>query len=208
MPFIQSAADALPYIDAQPSAEAMAAAQALIQAELPAEFASTLHSSIPELRETKFSDLVEAEYARIGAGAAKEPGTGIDLSRYEALDAPDRGDTEAWKRTLQQAYTSAEYLRGREVNLSLLETYGKNAWLVGNSQLEGELRSLERDLEAAKLDLEAVEQARRALQGNAAGEMHGLEETWRSGVGRMIEAQAAGERLRQEILERRRQGAS
>ncbi|KAK4539445.1 hypothetical protein LTR36_010922 [Oleoguttula mirabilis] len=185
----------------------MAAAQALIQAELPPEHATTLHSSIPAMRESSFSDLIEAEHARIGSGAIKEPGTGIDLSRYEALDAPERGDTDAWRSTLQQAYTSAEYLRGREANLGLLETYGKNAWLIGNSQLEDELRSLERDVEAAKLELEAIEQARRAAQSNVAGEMHGLEETWRSGVGRMIEAQAAGERLRQEILERRRQGA-
>ncbi|KAK5127171.1 hypothetical protein LTR85_008532 [Meristemomyces frigidus] len=208
MPLFQSGADALRYIDTQPSAEAMAAAQALIQAELPPEYARTLHSSIPAMRDTKFSDLVEAEHARISSGAAKEPGTGIDLSRYEALDAPDRGDTAAWRSTLQQAYTSAEYLRGREVNLSLLETYGKNAWLIGNSQLESELKGLEREVEAAKLELEAVEQARRAAQSNIAGEMHGLEEAWRSGVGRMIEAQAAGEGLRQEILGRRRQGAS
>lgn len=204
---MQSSADALPYIDAPPSAEAMAAAHALIHADLPPDHETTLHPSIPAARDTTFSDLIEAEYARIASGAAKEASTGIDLTRYEALDAPDRGDTQAWKSTLQQAYTSAEYLRGRETNLALLETYGKNAWLIGNSQLENELKGLEREVEGAKLELEAVEQARRAAQGNVAGEMQGLEEAWRTGVGRMIEAQAAGERLRGEILERRRRGA-
>ncbi|KAI7615785.1 hypothetical protein KC343_g10007, partial [Hortaea werneckii] len=119
---------------------------------------------------------------------------GIDLSRYEALDAPARGDLPAWKTTLQQAYTSAEYLRGREVNLGLLETYGKNAWLISNARLEDELKALEREVEAAKLELEAVEQGRRAMQSNVAGELQGLEETWRKGVGRMVEAQAAAER--------------
>ncbi|KAI7511173.1 hypothetical protein KC347_g3653 [Hortaea werneckii] len=208
MPLITSAPDALPYIDAKPSDAALSAANALVQSEMDPEHANTLHPSVPNMREAHFSDLVEQEYARIGSGQAKEPGTGIDLSRYEALDAPARGDLPAWKTTLQQAYTSAEYLRGREVNLGLLETYGKNAWLISNAWLEDELKALEREVEAAKLELEAVEQGRRATQSNVAGELQGLEETWRKGVGRMVEAQAAAERVKEEILERRRQGAS
>lgn len=203
---MQSSVDALPYIDAQPSVEALAAAQALIQAQLAQEHPTELHPSIPTTREPKYSDLIEAEHARIAAGGEKA--VGIDLSRYEALDAPEDNDPEAWRNALRQAYTSAEYLHGREMNLSLLEAYGKNAWLIGNSQLEDILKGLERDVEGAKLELEEVEQARRAVQGNAAGEMHGLEETWRQGVGRMIEAQAAGEGLRQEILQRKRMAAS
>ncbi|RMZ26819.1 hypothetical protein D0859_09117 [Hortaea werneckii] len=196
MPLITSAPDALPYIDAKPSDAALSAANALVQSEMDPEHATTLHPSIPTMREAQFSDLVEQEYARIGSGQAKEPGTGIDLSRYEALDAPARGDLPAWKTTLQQAYTSAEYLRGRGVNLGLLETYGKNAWLISNARLEDELKALEREVEAAKLELEAVEQGRRAMQSNVAGELQGLEETWRKGVGRMVEAQAAAERIR------------
>ena len=207
MPLIHSAPDALPYIDPQPSDSALSAAHALVQAELPSHHTTTLHPSIPTQRDARFSDLVEQEYARIGAGATRDPGTGIDLTRYEVPEAPSRGDIPAWKSTLQQAYTSAEYLRGRETNLALLETFGKNAWLVGNARLEDELRALERDVEVAKLELEAVEQSRRAAQANAEGEMRGLEEAWRRGVGRMIEAQAAGERLKEEILEKRRQGA-
>lgn len=206
MPLIQSATDALPYIDMAPSAEALSAANALIQAELETEHANTMHSSIPAQRESRYSELVEAEHARIASGRPRVGG--LDLSRYELLDAPAKGDLPAWKSALQQAYTSAEYLRGREINLSLLETYGKNAWLIGNSRLEDELRALEKELEVAKLDLEQVEQARHATQGNVAGEMQGLEEGWQKGVGRMIETQAAAEGLRQEILERKRQGAS
>ncbi|KAH9835967.1 BCAS2 family protein [Teratosphaeria destructans] len=208
MPLKQYSADALPHIDPEPSSEALNAAQALIQAELSQDDTTQLHPSIPALRESKFSDLIQAEHARIASGAPKEEGAGLDLSRYEVLDAPSRGDLAAWKDTLQKAYISHEYLRDREVNLSLLETYGKNAWLIGNSSLEDELKALEKEVEQAKLDVEALDQARRAAQSNAAGEMHNLEDSWRTGVGRMIEAQAAGERLRQEILGRRRQGAS
>jgi pre-mRNA-splicing factor SPF27 len=206
MPLIQSSTDALPYIDAAPSPEALAAANALIHAELKPDHATTSHPSIPALRESKFSDLIEAEHARIAAGQPKSGG--LDLSRYELLDAPVKGDYEAWKSALQKAYASAGYLQGREINLSLLETYGKNAWLIGNSSLEDELRALEKEVEAAKIEGEQIQQARRTVQANAAGEMHGLEEGWKTGIGRMIETQAAGERLRMEILERKRQGAS
>jgi len=208
MPLKQYSADALQYIDAQPSGEALAAANTLIQTDLAPAHATTLHPSLPPLRKSRFSGLLEAEYARIESNQKKGRQSGVDMSRYEALDAPPRGDLAGWRETLQKAYTSYEYMRGREINLGLLETYGRNAWLIGNSGLEDELRSLERDVEAAKADLEAVEHARSAMQSNAAGELHGLEESWKIGIGRMIEAQAAAERLRQEILQRRRQAAS
>lgn len=205
MPLIQSAADALPFIDLPPSAQAITSADALIQAELATEDQSLPHPAIPEQHLHSFSDLVETEHARLAAGQPKEGGIG--LSRYEALDAPAKGDLEAWKSTLQKAYASSEYLRGREINLSLLETYGKNAWLIGNSQLEEILKSLEQEVEASKVEFEAVEQARKAAQDNVLGEMRSLEDTWRKGVGRMIETQAAAEDLKQQILERKRMAA-
>jgi pre-mRNA-splicing factor SPF27 len=206
MPLIQSTASALPYIDAAPSVEALVATDALVQAEMASEDQSVLHPSIPTQTQPHFRDLIEAEHMRIAAGQPVDGG--IDLSRYEALDAPAKGDIAAWKATLQKAYASTEYLRGREINLGLLETYGKNAWLIGNSQLEDILKYLEREVEASKLEQEAVEAQRKAAQANAAGEMQSLEEGWKTGIGRMIEAQAAAERLRQEILERKRMAAA
>lgn len=206
MPYLESTTDWLPAIDKQPSPEALQLASTEIEAGMDPEAQSVLHPSIPQRREPRFSDLMEREHARIAAGGAKAEG--IDISRYEALDAPERGNLEEWKATVQKAYASTEYLRSREINLSLLETYGKNSWLVGNSQLEDILRSLEKDVEAAKEEQRAVEQGRKDAQDYVAGEMQSLEETWRRGVGRSIEAQAAAEGLRQQILERRRQTAS
>ncbi|TKA70093.1 hypothetical protein B0A55_08020 [Friedmanniomyces simplex] len=187
----------------------MAAAQTLIQAELPPDH-STMHPSLPTARAPRFSDLIEAEHTRLSSsGAAKEPNTGIDLSRYAPPEPPSpTASNETWTTALQQASTSAEYLSTRSVNLSLLESYGRNAWLVGNSQLENELKGLEMEVESLKLEQESVEQARRAVQRNAEGELNGLEEGWRGGVGRMIEVLAAGERVKGEILERRRRGAT
>ncbi|QIX01308.1 hypothetical protein AMS68_006825 [Peltaster fructicola] len=206
MPLILETPDALPYIDAAPSEGAIAAANSLVEDELRAQPVTELHHSISATREPTFSAAVEQEFARIKSGSSQQ--SGIDLARYDVLDAPSKGHLEGWRETLQKAYTSSEYLRGREINLALLETYGRNAWLIGNSQLEDLLRDLERDVDAAKTELEAVEEERRVAQGNAAGEMQSLNDTWRQGIGRMLETQAACERLRMDILERRRQGAT
>ncbi|KAK5129597.1 hypothetical protein LTR08_003028 [Meristemomyces frigidus] len=184
---------------------------ALIRAEMPPAH-TALHPSIPALRAAHFSARIATELDRLACGTARaaDPATatGIDLTRYEAPHPPfNPTDAEAWQTTLRQAATSAAYLRSREVNLALLETYGKNAWLVANSQLEDELRSLEREVEVVREELEGVEMARRAVGEGVGAEVEGLERGWREGVGRMLEALVAGERVRGEILERRRGGA-
>lgn len=91
--------------------------------------------------------------------------------------------------------------------LGLLEKYGKNMWLVGNSQLEDILKALEVELAETKVQFEASEEARRANQRQVRGEVEILEDTWKKGVGRLLETQVAAEALKREILTRRREGA-
>jgi pre-mRNA-splicing factor SPF27 len=93
-------------------------------------------------------------------------------------------------------------------NLALLEGFGKNAWLVGNSQLEDVLRDLERELARTKQETESVNKSRKAEQEAIEGELDVLEEGWRRGIGRVVEAEIAAEELRREILRRRREGAA
>lgn len=205
MPSIRSGTTVLPYIDAQPDTSSIAAADALIRAEMAPASPNTLHPSIPTTPTKGFPDSITELHILLAKGTPLSKA--VDISRYEALDAPDAGDVPAWQATLRKAYVSAEYMRGREVNLSLLEAYGKNAWLIGNSRLEDILAGLERDLDAAKLDLEQIERARKSSQEAVAGEVHGLSHAWRKGVGRMLETQAAAENLRQEILRRKAQGS-
>jgi len=152
------------------------------------------------------SQLIEQELQRKAAGL---PITGgIDLSRYEQPETPSaENDVEAWKHSLRMAYTSSTYLSGRQSNLTLLEELGKNAWLIGNSQLEAILRQLERELDELKAATESVNKSRKVAQENSKGEMVGLEETWKRGIGRILEAEVAIEETRQQILEKRRQQA-
>lgn len=129
---------------------------------------------------------------------------GIDLTRYEAPDEP-ASDTpqDAWRQALRNAYVSSTYLSGRHLNLTLLDEFGKNAWLIGNSQLENLLQELEHELARLRDDVENVNKARKAAQENSRGELLGLEETWKHGIGKILEVQVAEAGLRQLILERR-----
>jgi pre-mRNA-splicing factor SPF27 len=178
----------------------------LIAAELATDASSTLHPLIPAEPIFNPSELIEQELQRKAAGL---PITGgIDLSRYEQPETPsEENDVEAWNHSLRMAYTSSTYLSGRKSNLMLLEELGKNAWLIGNSQLEAILRQLERELNELNAAAESVNKSRKAAQEVSRGEMIGLEETWKRGIGRILEVEVAVEETRRRILEKRRQQA-
>lgn len=182
----------------------------MINAELTPENATALHPSIPAAPETKFSPLVQQELDRKATGAPLTGG--IDLTRYEAPEPPTRADGEApnldeWRQTLQKAYVSSSHLTKRHQNLALLEENGKNAWLIGNAQLEDILRDVERELADTKEAVEEVNKQRKQAQDARQGELVGLEETWRRGVRSVLDVELASETIRMQILEHRRQVA-
>ncbi|KAL2824617.1 Pre-mRNA-splicing factor SPF27 [Aspergillus cavernicola] len=210
MPLINESHDSLPYIDAAPSVQARANAEKLIAAELSADYQSSAHPLIPEFPEPKFSALIQQEIERKEAGSPLTGG--IDLSRYEAPEPPVRSADSApnldeWSQTLRKAYTASSHLSSRHENLSLLEESGKNAWLIGNSQLEEILRALEKELAESKEAAENVNKQRKIAQESSQGEITGLEESWRRGVGAILDVELAAEKLRVDILEQRRQFA-
>ncbi|KKK11965.1 hypothetical protein P175DRAFT_0496623 [Aspergillus ochraceoroseus IBT 24754] len=210
MPLINESHDSLPYIDAEPSAQARANAEKLIATELPPDHMSSTHPSIPDFPEPRFSPLIQQEIERKAAGLPLTGG--IDLARYEAPEPPTRSsesvpNVDEWRETLRKAYTASSHLSTRHENLSLLEENGKNAWLIGNSQLEDILRSLEKELAETKEAAESVNKQRKIAQESSQGEMTGLEESWRRGVGAILDVELAAEDLHMKILEQRRQSA-
>ena len=202
--------ESLPYIDTEPTASERAAAQNLIDLESNMATPDAAHLSVPPLAPQNFTPAMELEFKRL---ASKQPLSAIQLSRYEAVEPPrtsphsdekDPQSLEQWKEALKRAYISQSYLTQRQTNLALLEKYGKNGWLVGNSQLEDVLRALEMELAERKTEIDGVVVERKGAQENVGGEVKGLEETWKRGVGRILETEVAAERVRREILERRR----
>lgn len=194
----------------EPTAAARQKAQQLITAELSADHVTTLHPSIPPAPESHFSPFIQQELDRKATGAPLTGG--IDLSRYEAPEPPTRADGEPpnideWRQTLQKAYVSSSHLTKRHENLGLLEENGKNAWLIGNSQLEDILRGLEKELADTKEAAESVNRERKLAQEARQGELASLEETWKRGVGAILDVELASEGVRVQILEHRRRMA-
>ena len=141
---------------------------------------------------------------------------GIDLSRYEAdaLEPPPRTTPtsdedhpeilQRWRDSLSRAYATATYLTGRQTNLGLLETYGRNAWLVANGQMEDVLRELEREVEAKRTERGWLEAARRDEGETVRRRVEQAEREWKKGVREMVEVQVAAEEVRMTVLEKRR----
>lgn len=203
-------------IDKEPDTAQRQAAQALIDSELSQLYPKLpdTHDSLPPPPQLSLSPLLASELARI---EAKISISGIDLSRYEALDPPatspdsDEKHPETlrlWKEALQKAYTNHVYLAGRMKNLALLNETGKVEWLAGNEALVEILKGLEEELAKKKQEIDLVVLARQNTQQAVAGELSLLEEGWKKGVGRVLETEVAAEGLRLQILELRRKGAS
>ncbi|KAL7784675.1 Pre-mRNA-splicing factor SPF27 [Trichoderma afarasin] len=211
--------ESLPYIDPEPSSEALSAARALIAAE-QSTFSPPPPSSSTPPQEPNFSPTIAAELARIASSAPSKP---LDLSRYEAQELPPpltkkstrskkssaaASAVEASRQPLSNAFISSSYLSSRAQNLSLLDSHGRNAWLLSNYHLEAELRSLERDLAATKRDMDLLNAARASRQNEVKGEMQGLEQNWREGVGRVLETEIAVQELREQIRQELRSRAA
>ncbi|KAH0595457.1 hypothetical protein MHUMG1_06632 [Metarhizium humberi] len=197
--------ESLPYIDTPSEAE-LASARALVAQEAQATpRGDTSQQAAPE---PAFSEAIQTELARVASSTALTP---LDTSRYEAQDLPPPGKgTGAGDAApvLGRAYTSAAYLRSRLQNLELLERHGAPAWLLANYHLEAALGRAEAELARTKGEVDEVNGARRRRQADVAAEMAGLEETWRTGVGRVLETELAVEELRASIREElRKKGA-
>lgn len=137
--------------------------------------------------------------------ASQTPLDTFDTGRYEAQEAPAAGEegssAEALRQPLERTYVSSSYLVSRNQNLALLDRAGKNAWLLSNYHIEAELRAIEAELAATKREIDLVNNERAMRQNDVKAEIQGLEETWRNGVGRVLETEIAVEELRSKIRE-------
>ena len=208
-----------PDIDAPLSGTERDAILSQIHAERPPDIASALHPNVATDYTPAFTPAMQAEHDRIASGVEKIPeGQGIDMDRYNNIDAPEETTAaseeerlrllQQWHSALQKANANSTYISGRLTHLSLLETYGKNAWLMGNDQLEQLLRGLELDYAEAKKTLETTEEERKTRQEGVYSEMKMLDESWKTAVRGLIEVQIATEELKQEVLRKKTEAAS
>jgi len=96
---------------------------------------------------------------------------------------------------------AAEHTRTRLDNLSLTKSYGSNAWLIHNSQLEYSLRLLEQELEQTRAEQTTVNKERKSSQVAAGEQLDRLQRRWRSLIGKVLEVELANEQLKAEIAQ-------
>ncbi|KAK0638744.1 Pre-mRNA-splicing factor SPF27 [Cercophora newfieldiana] len=204
MPSITTIHESLPYIDPEPTPSALTAAHSLIASERALVPDDPHHALLPPPPTTNLTPLLAAEHARLASNPTSKL-SALDFTRYEAPTTTTSTSPSELTVLLSRAYAAHAYVSSRRAHLALLDTYGKNAWLIGNWQLEGELKALEKELAETKRAIDVVTLQRKGAQDTAGPEMQGLEETWRRGVSRVLETEAAAEALRREILEARRQ---
>src|SRR5205814_7786951 len=138
----------------------------------------------PPAYEPKFSPLIAAELERISSGKAIK--NGVDQLRYESQNPPSsNAPLEDYRAALQRAYSTSPHLSNRVTNLTLLSTFGQNSWLIGNSQLEGILEGLERELAAVKEETDEVNRERKRRQMDVQEELQRLDRRWKDGVGKV-----------------------
>ncbi|KAK3403314.1 Pre-mRNA-splicing factor SPF27 [Sordaria brevicollis] len=224
MPLITTIHESLPYIDPEPTPSDRLAAEALITTERSLVPDDPFHALLPTpyTPSSHLTPLLAAEFDRITShyqsnsdpNAPPPKLSALDLSRYSSLpEMPDPSElsqmdaseaTTLLSGLLEKAYTAHAFVAQRRQHLALLDSYGKNAWLIGNWHLEGELKAIEKELAEAKREIDLVTLQRKQAQDEAGPEIIGLEETWKKGVGRVLETEAAVEGLRRQVLEVRR----
>ncbi|KAK9388963.1 Pre-mRNA-splicing factor SPF27 [Lipomyces mesembrius] len=105
-----------------------------------------LHPSIPSLPEFKFTPLIQDALTRVSqANGDITAISGIDLSRYSSLDF-EADDPVEQQENLRKAYVALGYTQIRKDNLDLISLVGRNQWLLGNDELEQDLKTLEEDV--------------------------------------------------------------
>ena len=96
---------------------------------------------------------------------------------------------------------------GRNENAAMLATYGPNAWLIRNYQLNAELKELQETLTVLKEKVTDVNRSRRVFQEETGTHLTRLETRWQDLVGSTVQLELACHALEGEVKGLRRKEA-
>ncbi|KAJ6604317.1 breast carcinoma amplified sequence 2, partial [Mycena vulgaris] len=158
---------------------------------------TTLHPRVPPPYQlfTKHP-LLQAELARV---ESHEQFPAIDTLRYQ-LPAPSApGTDEEWQAALKNAHAQLEHLRMRQTNLTLLHTYGPNAWRIHNYLLEATVKQTEQALEELKQMTVDVNRERNNMQTRLGKQLNSLETRWTELISNVLQIELANVALDGEV---------
>ncbi|ELU44636.1 BCAS2 domain-containing protein [Rhizoctonia solani AG-1 IA] len=203
--------DSLPYYD-HDLEEPTGTLKQLVNAEITKELQSVQHVGddprLPPLIQlfTQKNPMLAAELERVERG---EPLPPLDTTRHQLPAPADQANAteEEWQKSLQNAKAQLEHQRRRQVNLSLLQTYGANSWKVHNFLLEEDAKRVEKAVEVTKEQSTEVNRARKNAQLTAGAQLTALENKWTELISRNLQISMANLALEAEVESLRRQDA-
>ncbi|RSH95322.1 hypothetical protein EHS25_000409 [Saitozyma podzolica] len=182
--------DALPCYDKQLDEPARrAAAQALIEAEL--RQTAQVAEDDPRLPVDVEVFAKSAELADLLEGYPSKPIRGIDPSKYAPPNVDEAADIEELKEAERRGRIGEAHMAVRLDNINLQSTYGPNAWLVRNYQLNSQLTELQATLTGLKDEVTEVNRSRRVYQEEAGSHLSKLETRWQRLVGSTVQLEMA-----------------
>lgn len=142
------------------------------------------------------SELIKAELERIASGRKLDA---IDLSRYESVDVQTKDSDQERQSAVRRSIVASNAMADRIDNLSLLKSFGPNAWTLHVYQLEQGLRSIETELQEVRSQIDQVNRERKGAQTAAGEKLTELSERWRHLVSGNLELNIACAMLEREI---------
>jgi len=140
--------------------------------------------------------LLRAELER---ASGSKPLSALDTSRY-SLPAPSAGSSEEdWIKAIDNAKALLEHQFNRQSNISLLQTYGANAWRVANYRTEAEAERLDRQLESLKEDVTRVNRERKVNHTALGRQLTSLETRWTELISNVLQIELANVALEAEL---------
>ncbi|KAG9014830.1 hypothetical protein FRB94_008988 [Tulasnella sp. JGI-2019a] len=189
--------DSLPYYDNDLSANHEL--KALVDAEIAKELKSMppLDPSRlpPEMQLFKDKPLLAAELER---ASRQESLNSLDTLRYK-LPGPIDDTESAWRAALDNAKAQLEHQKTRQLNLSLLQTYGANAWRIHNYLTEAAAVQYEKALERLQDQTTELNRNRKNSQILAGNQLTSLETRWTELISTVLQLELANVALEGEL---------
>eukprot|EP01120_Amphizonella_sp_Union-15-10_P016568 TRINITY_DN8806_c0_g1_i1.p1 TRINITY_DN8806_c0_g1~~TRINITY_DN8806_c0_g1_i1.p1 ORF type:complete len:216 (+),score=48.88 TRINITY_DN8806_c0_g1_i1:102-749(+) len=188
--------DALPYLDTSYTPEKKAQAERLIQQEMRT-FTPRTEAYQPIVLDFK-SELLQKEWELVSKnGDYSTPP--LPMDKYNLNPPQDENDLKAWEKSLDMAKISVEHHLNRVENMELLKTYGANAWIAYNQQLERIQQKLQVKLDSVKNEIEELNRLRKREQEEAGQKIKHLEDRWNEMVRGNLRIDGACLKLKSEI---------
>ncbi|KAJ7785965.1 breast carcinoma amplified sequence 2 [Mycena metata] len=140
--------------------------------------------------------LLQAELARIETHKEAEQ---LDTLRYQLPAPAAPGTDEEWAAALKNAHAQLEHQRMRQTNLTLLQTYGANAWRIHNYLLEATVKQTEGALEALQQLTVDVNRERKNEQTRVGKQLNSLETRWTELISNVLQIELANVALDAEV---------